>query len=93
MARKDTTIWHEAVTSDIDLPFDLESVKEAVEKFFHNESKTAKEVKKDDSKVKKVHVFEITLITFVAINLSLYILSSQSFWPCKKSLCFLTYFF
>ncbi len=55
MAKKESAIWHEAVTSDIELPFELESVREAVEKFFHNESKTTKVLKKDDdSKVKKV---------------------------------------
>ena len=55
IAKKESAIWHEAVTSDIELPFELESVREAVEKFFHNESKTSKLAKKDDdSKLKKV---------------------------------------
>ena len=52
MASRESAIWREAVDGNVNLPFDVEAIRDAVEKFFHNEfkSKKSQEKKKDTPK-------------------------------------------
>ena len=49
VARRETAIWHETTDGKVELPFEVDIIKEAVEKFFHNEFKSINIKDKSDS--------------------------------------------
>ena len=62
LARRDTAIWHDANEGKIELTFEVDSIREAVEKFFHNEFKSRTiESKEESDGAKQVNNIILTM--------------------------------